>query len=397
MINDIILTNSKRVVSTQLPGRYFKQSNKWRQKMKNVNKCTLFLAMVTMAMFVSAPVFAAPKYSFKLAHVIAAGTPIDIGAKRFAELVGQRTKGDVEIKVFPAGQLGGERVVIEGIQLGVIEMTFATTGAIGSFAPEFQVLDLPFLFPTPEAAYTYLDGEQGGKLLTLLERKGIHGVVFLENGWRNFTSSKKMIKSPDDVKGQKIRVMESPMYMGLISTMGGSPTPMAYPELPAALMQKVIDGQENPSVNIYSAKMYESQPWMTRDQHSYNVMILQVNANIWKSLPADIQKILEDTAVEVSNFQRKLNRECDDKFVEKLQAKGMEVYVPTEADLKNFVTVLQPMYEKGREIAGAAWVDEAVQFRKDWDAGKYKDQEKKYIDLFKTIAVPVDEVMANFK
>jgi TRAP-type transport system periplasmic protein len=365
--------------------------------MKNVKKKALLFAMTAMAMFVTPPAFAAPKYSFKLAHVITAGTPIDVGAKKFADLVGQRTNGDVEIKVFPAGQLGGERVVIEGIQMGTIEMTFATTGAIGGFAPEFQVLDLPFLFPSSEAAYAYLDGAQGKKLLTLLDRKGIHGVAFLENGWRNFTSSKKMIKSPEDVKGQKIRVMESPMYMGLISTMGGSPTPMAYPELPNALLQKVIDGQENPSVNIYSAKMYESQPWMTRDQHSYNVMILQVNGKIWKSLPANIQKVIEDTAMEVSNFQRKLNRECDDKFVEKLKAKGMEVYIPTAVDLQNFATALQPMYEKGREIAGAAWVDEAVQFRKDWDAGKYKDQEKKYIDDFKKITVPVDETMANFK
>lgn len=365
--------------------------------MKNVKKKGLFFAMAAMAILVATPVFAAPKYSFKLAHVITAGTPIDVGANEFAKLVGERTKGEVEIKVFPAGQLGGERVVIEGIQLGTIEMTFATTGAIGGFAPEFQVLDLPFLFPSPEAAYTYLDGAQGKKLLTLLDRKGIHGVVFLENGWRNFTSSKKMIKGPEDIKGQKIRVMESPMYMGLISTMGGSPTPMAYPELPNALLQKVIDGQENPSVNIYSAKMYESQPWMTRDQHSYNVMILQINGKIWKSLTPEIQKIIEDTAVEVSNFQRKLNRECDDKFVEKLKAKGMEVYVPTAADLQKFVTALQPMYEKGKTIAGEEWVNEAVQFRKDWDAGKYKAEEQKYVDLFKTIPVPVDQVMANFK
>lgn len=365
--------------------------------MKSYKKSMLFVLMLAVVTLVAAPVFAAPKYSFKLAHVITAGTPIDVGAKKFADLVKERTKGQVEIKVFPAGQLGGERAIIEGVQLGTIEMSFTTTGAIAGFAPEFQVLDLPFLFPTYEAAYTYLDGDQGKKLLALLDRKGIHGVVFLENGWRNFTSSKKEIKLPGDLKGQKIRVMESPMYMGLISTLGGSPTPMAYPELPNALLQKVIDGQENPSVNIYSAKMFESQPWMTQDQHTYNVMIMKVNKKVWNGLPADIKKIMEDTAAEVSAFQRKLNRECDDDFIAKLKGKGMKVHVLTAAERKAFETALQPMYDKGRTVAGATWVNDAVQFRKDWDGGKYKAQEKKYVADFKKITVPVKETMANFK
>jgi tripartite ATP-independent transporter DctP family solute receptor len=364
--------------------------------MKNCKKSMLFVLMLAVVTMAAAPAFAA-KYNFKLAHVITAGTPIDVGAKKFAELVSQRTKGQVEIKVFPAGQLGGERALIEGVQLGTIEMSFTTTGAIAGFAPEFQVLDLPFLFPTYEAAYTYLDGEQGKKLLALLDRKGIHGVAYLENGWRNFTSSKRPINSPADIKGQKIRVMESPMYMGLISTMGGSPTPMAYPELPNALLQKVIDGQENPSVNIYSAKMYESQPWMTKDQHTYNVMIMKVNKKVWNSLPADIKKIMEDTAAEVSAFQRKLNRECDDDFIAKLKAKGMKVHVLTTAERSVFEKALLPMYDKGRSVAGKTWVDDAVQFRKDWDAGKYKKQEQKYVADFKKITVPVKETMANFK
>lgn len=365
--------------------------------MKNLTQKMTSLLMVAVITLIAGPALANPKYSFKLAHVITAGTPIDVGAKRFAELVHQRTGGQVEIKVFPAGQLGGERAIIEGVQLGTIAMSFTTTGAIGGFAPEFQVLDLPFLFPSYEAAYTYLDGEQGKKLLALLDRKGIKGVAFLENGWRNFTSSKRQIKTPADIKGQKIRVMESPMYMGLISTLGGSPTPMAYPELPNALLQKVVDGQENPSVNIFSAKMYESQPWMTQSQHTYNVMIFKMNRKTWNSLPKNIQTIIEETAAEVSNFQRKLNRECDDDFIAKLKAKGMKVHTLTAAERKEFETALQPMYERAKQLTGGTWVNDAVQFRKDWDAGKYKKQEADYIARFKGIQVPVKETMANFK
>lgn len=361
--------------------------------MKIIRPATLLLALALMA---TAPAVAAT-HNFKLAHVIAAGTPIDVGANKFAELVKQRTNGDVDIKVFPAGQLGGERAIIEGVQLGTIEMSFTTTGAIGGFAPEFQVLDLPFLFPSYEAAYTYLDGAQGSKLLALLDRKGIHGLAYLENGWRNFTSSKRPINTPADVQGQKIRVMESPMYMGLISTMGGSPTPMAYTELPNALLQKVIDGQENPSVNIYSAKMYESQPWMTKDQHTYNVMIAKVNKQVWSALPPNYQKIIAQAALEARDFQRKLNRECDAAFIAKLKEKGMKVHELTNEQRKAFETALQPMYEKGKTIVGEQLVNDAIQFRKDWDGGKYKAEESAYVSAYAKIDVPVKETMANFK
>jgi tripartite ATP-independent transporter DctP family solute receptor len=355
------------------------------------------LAAAAALLALPAAATAAPKYSFKLAHVITAGTPIDLGAKKFAELVKQRTNGEVEIAVFPAAQLGAERAIIEGVQLGTIEMSFTTTGAIGGFAPEFQVLDLPFLFPSYEAAYTYLDGDIGKKLLGLLDRKGMHGVVFLENGWRNFTTSKNPLKRPEDLKGQKIRVMESPMYMGLVRTLNASPTPMAYSELPNALLQKVIDGQENPSVNIYSAKMYESQPYMIRDQHSYNVMILKVNGKLWKSLPAEVRAAIEASAAEARDFQRKLNREADGEFLKKLAAKGMKVYEPTKDDVAAWQAATAPLYEDAKKIVGEAWVAETVQFRKDWDAGKYKAQEQAYVEGSRKITVPVAEVMASFK
>jgi tripartite ATP-independent transporter DctP family solute receptor len=353
-------------------------------------------AMV-MSLLAVSPSCAAAKYHFKLAHVISAGTPIDMAANRFAELVRERTRGEVEIKVFPAAQLGGERSIIEGVQIGTIEMSLTTTGAIGGFAPEFQVLDLPFLFPGYEAAYAYLDGENGDRLLRLLDRKGIHGLVYLENGWRNFTSSKNPLRRPSDMKGQKIRVMESPMYMGLIRTLNGSPTPMAYSELPKALAQKVIDGQENPTVNIYSARMYESQPWMIMDRHTYNVFIFKVNGKLWKALPEYVRKVIETTALEVRDFQRKLNREADAAFVKRLEGKGMKVYVPNRDEVKAWQAATAPLWEDAKKIVTPALVAEAAQFRNDWEAGKYKAEEQKYIDSFRNIPVPLDEVMKHFK
>jgi tripartite ATP-independent transporter DctP family solute receptor len=360
-------------------------------------RLALLTAVAAASLLAAGPAVAAPRYTFKLAHVIGAGTPIDVAARRFAELVRQRTGGDVEIEVFPAARLGAERAIIEGVRIGTIEMSFTTTGAMGGFAPELQVLDLPYLFPSYEAAYTYLDGEHGRRLLALLDRRGIHGVVFLENGWRNFTSSRNPLRRPEDLKGQKIRVMESPMYMGLVRALKATPTPMAYSELPAALRENAIDGQENPSVNVYSAGMFESQPYMIQDRHTYNVFVFKVNGRLWRSLPDDLRATIEATAAEVRDFQRKLNREVDGHFVRLLREKGMKVHDPSKEDVAAWQAATAPLYEEAKKIVGGSWVAETVQFRKDWDGGKYRSEERRYVERYAEIAVPVEQVMKQFR
>lgn len=359
----------------------------------------LLVAMAALTLAQAAPGAATegPRYRFKLAHVIAAGTPIDVAAHRFAELLRARTGGEVEVTVYPGAQLGAERAIIEGVQIGTIEMSFTTTGAIGGYAPEFQVLDLPYLFPSYEAAYTYLDGPHGQKLLSVLDRRGIHGVVYLENGWRSFTSSRNPLRRPADLKGQRIRVMESPMYMGLVSTLGAQPTPMAYSELPGALRSKVIDGQENPAVNIYSARMYESQPFMIRDRHTYNVFIFKVNGKVWKSLPERLRAIIESTAAEVRDFQRKLNRAVDDDFVRRLRDRGMTVHEPSRAELEAWKDATAPLYEEAKKIVGAGWIADAVRFRADWETGVYAADERRYVETYARIPVPVTEVLRSFR
>ncbi|MFL5299250.1 MAG: TRAP transporter substrate-binding protein [Anaeromyxobacteraceae bacterium] len=351
--------------------------------------------LAALALFAPGAARAAPAYRLRLGYVISAGTPIDMAARRLAQLVKERTDGEVEIAVHPGGTLGGERAMIEGVQLGTIDMSFTTTGAIGGFAPEFHVLDLPYLFPSYEAAYTYLDGELGQKLLALLDRRGVHGLGFLENGWRSFTSSRRPLRLPRDLKGQKIRVMESPVYMGLIRALSATPTPMAYSELPRALAGGVIDGQENPAVNIYSARMFESQPFMIRDQHTYNVFIFKVNGKLWRSFPERIRRVLEDTAAEVRDFERKLNREADGAFVRRLEAKGMQVHVPTPAELRGWQAATAPVYDETRRFLGGTWVADTVQFRKDWDAGRYRAEEQRYVERFARIAVPLEEVLRD--
>ncbi len=360
-------------------------------------RCLLLAASLAAGLVGPRAALASPRYRLKLAHVIEAGTPIDVAAHRFADLVRRRTGGEVEVAVHPAARLGGERAILEGVQLGAIEMCFTTSGPMGGVAPEFQVLDLPYLFPSDEAAYTYLDGENGNRLLALLDRRGLHGLVFLENGWRNFTSSRNPLRTPEDLRGQRVRVMESPVYMGLVRALRATPTPMAYSELPRALLQGVIDGQENPAVNIYSARMYESQPYMIQDRHTYNVFVHVVNGKTWKALPARVRAVIERTAAEVRDFQRKLNREADGEFIRKLQAKGMQVHVPSAAELKAWHSATAPVYDEARRFLGGSWVSDTLQFQKDWAAGRYRAEERRQRDALRAIPVPLDDVMRSFR
>jgi tripartite ATP-independent transporter DctP family solute receptor len=332
----------------------------------------------------------------KLAHIIGEGTPIDLAGKRLAELVKARTAGEVDITVCPAGQLGDERANIHGVQLGAIDMCFASVGATSGFAPEFQVLDLPYLFPSAPAAYTYLDGAKGQELLGLLERNRVHGLGFLENGARCFTS-RLPLRRPEDLKGQKIRVMESPVYMAIVRALGATPLPIPYPELPRALQQRVVDGQENPPVNVYSARMFLWQPYMVTDRHAYHAFLFSVNGDVWSGLSDEIKRIIEVTFAEVQDFQRVLSGRVDGEFVRLLEEKGVEVHAPTEAEMKAWYQATAKVHEETRSYLGGNWVADTLQFRRDWDAGKYARQEAAYAERFAKIEAPVDAVLRYFR
>jgi len=332
----------------------------------------------------------------KLAHIIAEGTPIDLAGKRLAQLVRARTEGEVDITVCPAAQLGDERANIHGVQFGVLDMCFASVGATSAFAPEFQVLDLPYLFPTPTAAYTYLDGVRGQELLGLLERNRVHGVGFLENGARSFTS-RLPLRRPEDLRGQKIRVMESPVYMAIVRALGATPVPIPYPDLPRALQQRVVDGQENPPVNVFSARMFLWQPYLVTDRHAYHAFLFAVNGDVWSGLSGEIRRVIEVAFAEVQDLQRTLSARVDGEFVRLLEDKGVEVHVPTDAELKGWCQATASVYDETRNYLGGSRVDEILQFRRDWDAGRYARQETAYAERFARVDVPVEAVLRNFR
>ena len=214
------------------------------------------------------------------ATVLKLGTTVNeqdsfqVAAEKFAELVEERTGGAYKIEIYPNGTLGGERDMLESMQIGTLDMGIITSGPFINFSSAMGVLDMPYLFASNEEAYAVLDGEIGRELLDTLEDSGLKGLAYAERGFRNLTNSKKPIETAADLNGMKIRIMENDVYTASFEAMGVNANPMAWADALTALQQGTVDGQENPINVIYSYSLWESQKYVTLDRHSYSTAII---------------------------------------------------------------------------------------------------------------------------
>jgi tripartite ATP-independent transporter DctP family solute receptor len=288
----------------------------------------------------------------KLGHAVAPEHPYHLGAVRYSELVAQRTKNKVEIDVYPSTQLGNERDMVEGLQLGTIDLVVTSTGPLGGFVPRIFVVDLPFLFRDREHAYKVLDGSIGRELLDAFSAKGIRGLAFWENGFRQMTNSVRPIEKPEDLKGIKIRTMENKVHLSAFRAFGASPTPMAWSEVYTALQQKTIDAQENPIAIIYFQKIYEVQKYLALTGHFYSPAPLLMSLKAFNNLPKNIQKIMLDTAMDCATYERNLLRDNEAKQLAEIKAKGMLVTLPNKKPFQAAAATVYKEFESqfGKEI-----------------------------------------------
>jgi tripartite ATP-independent transporter DctP family solute receptor len=293
----------------------------------------------------------------KLGHAVAPEHPYHLGAVRFSELVAQRTNNRVKIDVYPSTQLGNERDMVEGLQLGTIDLVVTSTGPLGGFVPKMFVVDLPFLFRDREHAYKVLDGPIGRDLLDAFSAKGIKGLAFWENGFRQITNNVRPIEKPEDLKGIKIRTMENKVHLASFKAFGASPTPMAWSEVYTALQQKTIDAQENPIAIIYHQKIFEVQKYLALTGHFYSPTPLLMSLKVFESLPKDIQKIMLDTAIECATYERNLLRDSEAKQIAEVKAKGMQVTTPNK---KPFLDAAAPVYKEFEAQFGKETIDRIV-------------------------------------
>ncbi len=280
----------------------------------------------------------------RLAHVVNEKDGFHIAAVKFKELVEEKTDNKVQIEIFPNATLGDERTLLEGMQMGTIDMGVITNGPVANFLPEIAVFELPFLFSSPEEAYAVLDGPIGQELLDKLETVQLKGLAYAERGFRNLTNSKRPVTRPEDIKGLKIRVMENPVYIDTFQALGANAVPMAWTEALTALQQKTIDGQENPVNVIYSFKLSETQKYLSMTRHTYAPAIFVMSLDKFNSLPEDIQTVFTECAQQAAEYERQVNADSEKQQLEEIRAQGMEVV--SEMDTTPFKEAVQTVYDK---------------------------------------------------
>lgn len=295
--------------------------------------------------------------SFQLGHVNPAAEQdlYHIPVAKFIELVYERTNGEIEITEFPSCSIGNDRALLEGMQLGTVDMALVSNAPIGSFAPAFMALDLPFIFPSAECAHQVLDGPVGRKILDTLDPIGIKGLAFTEAGFMQILNNVRPIEKPEDVEGVKFRVMETPVYLGMFKEMGTNAIPMPWDEVYTAIQQGVMDGLTIPIGSIYNCGYGEIVKYLSLTENNYNAPSLQVSRIVWDTLSKEEQQILLDSALDAANYGRAKVKEIEAELLKKLEEQGMEIIY--EVDKKPFQEAVRPLYEDFRDQIGSDLLD----------------------------------------
>ncbi|MGD9033013.1 MAG: DctP family TRAP transporter solute-binding subunit [Desulfobacteraceae bacterium] len=300
----------------------------------------ILLLLLSLTLTLTLPAFA--KTTLKLAVVTPPHHAYALGAKEFARLVKDGTGGEIIIKVYAGGQLGkGERELLEGLQLGTIHLAVTATGPVSNFSPSMGVVDLPFLFTSPDHVDKVLDGPVGRELLDDLESASITGLSFFENGFRNFTNSRRRLTRPGDFKGLKFRTMENPVHLASVRQLGAQAVPMSWGEVYTSLQTRVIDGQENPVAIIHAYKLNEVQKYLSLTGHFYSPAPLSMSLKKFKQLKPEWQKLFIEAALNAAAFERRIIRENEAKQLKDLKAQGMVV---DTVDKRLFIDAMAPVY-----------------------------------------------------
>lgn len=319
------------------------------------------LAAAGALIAIAAPTFA--ETEVKLGYALAADSHYGVAAKKFEEVVLAETGDQFSFTHFPSSGLGGEREVIEGLQLGTIEATIVSSGTLANFVPETGVFDIPFLFNGFDHARAVLDGEIGQGILAKFDNVGLHGLAWGEQGFRHITNNRNAIHTPADVAGLKIRTMENPVHLAAFNAMGAAPTPMAWPEVISSLQQGVIDGQENPLSVIVSVKLNEVQKYLTLSGHVYSPAMLLVSKPFWEGLDDAQKAAFEKAATAAAAEMRAYVDNVETTGVATLKERGMEVNELSGEEKAAFQGSIQSAYDGYYKTYGQELVDSIVNFK----------------------------------
>lgn len=309
-------------------------------------KSLLRLSALAGAVAVGLAAAGAPHASaqtMRLPHCCAADSHFDQGAKKFAELLDKKTGGKMKVRVFPGGQLGQETEVLQNVQSGTIEFTMVGHDPLAQFAPIANILSQPYLFRDHEHAFQLLSGKLGQEIDTALREKGLRALAWGDNGARVYTNSTRAINVPGDLSGLKIRSPQSPVNLAVTKALGGIPIAIPYGEVYTAIQQKTIDGQENAVINIYPARLYEVQKFMSMTNHLLSFTVLLMNEQLYSRLPEDQKQAVMAAAREAMDYQRQVSKRLSDELTVEMEKKGVQVNRP---DLAAFRDAVAPIHQE---------------------------------------------------
>ena len=289
----------------------------------------------------------------KFSHVVAENTPKGKGALKFKELAEAATKGRVKVEVYPNSQLFKDGEEMQMLQLGNVQMLAPSVSKFGPLGVrKFEVFDLPYMFPDEKSLEKVVEGPVGTGLFKLLEPKGITGVAYWFNGFKEFTANKPLRKL-DDFKGLKIRIQSSKILEGQIKALGAIPQVMAFSEVYTALQQGVVDGEENTPSNKYTQKMHEVQKHMTLSGHGVVMYAVVVNKKFWDGLPPDIRKSLNEAMAESTRYVWRIAKQENDDALAKIRAaKTTEIYALPPAEKAVWRKAMLPLYRQYEDVVG---------------------------------------------
>jgi C4-dicarboxylate-binding protein DctP len=303
--------------------------------------------VVALAAAVSISAFAQTPIVIKFSHVVATDTPKGQAAERFKQLAEKATNGRVKVELYPNSQLYKDKEELEALQLGAVQMlapSLAKFGPLG--AKEFEVFDLPYIFPSKSALYAVTEGPIGKGLLAKLESKGITGLAFWDNGFKVMSANKPM-HTPADFKGLKMRIQSSKVLDAQMRALGANPQVLAFSEVYQALQTGVVDGTENPPSNIYTQKMHEVQKHITMSNHGYLGYAVIVNKKFWDGLPADIRTSLTQAMREATTYEKAIAQRDNDLAMDAIRKTGKTtIYNLTPAEQAAWRKALLPVHKE---------------------------------------------------
>lgn len=305
-------------------------------------------------------------YDWSIATVLASGTLYEDALNHFSDLLKEKSDGRINLKVYMGGQLGSEKENIEALQMNGLEFWMGSSASLSSFTSALVIWDLPYLFPSTEAARAILDSDVGQEVLGKLDDIGVKGMAYFENGMY-VIASKDPIRSLADVKGMRVRCIESDVQADTYTAFGANPVVLAWGDIYTAMSNGTCDAISSTSITgIYSAKFQEVAPYITRTEHIYSPHMLLMSKSLWDSLPEDIQQIVQEASDEARDYDRQLVSDDVEATIKTFEEQGCEVI---EVDKQEWMDAVQPVYDK---YIGTDGVDADLVSRIQAEAEQYK-------------------------